>query len=154
MGDPCYVFNEDMMSESNRTWLSILEETGSFGMYKPGTQDLLDPPTDGVFNIEGFDVFASGTQWGDGLYLDNESNRYSVDSGLIGLIPVGLIHLLGGKRAVEKLTSKLFESLGRVVVFGKDFYCETRDGDGDIAIGNIAIHTDYGDDEDPSRAYG
>lgn len=67
LGDPCYVVpNED--------WGALLASCNIFN----------EP----VGSVGDFKVLAFGTKWGDGSYPDNKGNHYSVDAGLIGLVPV------------------------------------------------------------------
>ena len=142
VGDPSYVLNSRMMVETDLTWDLILNQTGHFGIYIPWTNKPRSNPSTGIFKIEGFNLFASSTTYGDGVYLDQRSNRYCVDSGLIGAVPVDLIRKLGGDESVSRLSTEFFASLGRVFTFDKDFYCELCDEDGDITIGSVVISTD------------
>ena len=67
LGDPCYVV-------PNGDWGALLASCNIFN----------EP----VGSVGDFKVLAFGTKWGDGSYPDNKGNHYSVDAGLIGLVPV------------------------------------------------------------------
>jgi hypothetical protein len=99
---------------------------------------------DGEFAMPDGRRFATyGTMWGDGLYLDQYDNKYSVDAGLIGCIRVEDIN-------PEKLDGL---RLGTVHEFDTDFVTGGGRGStgwsGVIQFGRVAIETnpDY-DDED------
>jgi len=68
LGDPCYSLNE--------SWGNILEQT-----------DYFKTP---LVTIDGFEILAFKTAHGDGEYPSNAGRKFSVDSGLIGLVPVEL----------------------------------------------------------------
>ena len=68
IGDPCYVVPSD-------DWVPLLEKSDYFR--KP-----VGTTPDGKY------VVAFGTEYGDGIYSDNEGNAYSVDAGIIGIVNV------------------------------------------------------------------
>jgi len=67
LGDPCYIIQDS-------DWDNLLESSDCFR--KP------------VGIVRTFQVLAFSTAFGDGEFKDNYNNSYSVDSGLIGLVPV------------------------------------------------------------------
>jgi hypothetical protein len=69
LGDPCY-------SVPGHEWDGLLKATNFFE--KPAGH-LSDGSTQ---------VVAFSTAWGDGIYEGNDGNKYPVDAGLIGLVPV------------------------------------------------------------------
>lgn len=71
---------------------------------------------DGEFNFMGTPIASYGTLWGDGEYRDQTGNRYSVDAGLIGCIPV------------DKVTKPDGLNFGRVVEFTNDFNTSSVNG--------------------------
>lgn len=76
LGDPCYVIADEL-------WDEFCDKLSS------PTEDNLC--TDGIiFEFRGHKVFVSSTNCGDGCYRDNLKNSYSVDAGIIGLIPIEL----------------------------------------------------------------
>lgn len=72
------------------------------------------------------------TAYGDGEYTDNKTvNKYSVDSGTIGCIPLEF--------AIERNSVKEMRRLGGIVEFADDF-CTGLNGD-NIVFGDIEIST-------------
>jgi len=83
IGDPCYVVPEDK-------WMSLLDETGFFGLPKLVPTGFFD---DGVFLYNGKKCFATSTKYGDGSYeIRNDYDEYidsvMVDSGSIAIMPI------------------------------------------------------------------
>lgn len=70
VGDICYVLNEDLYQN---IW--------------GGKYDFKD----GVIDFGANQVLVHGTRYGDGCYEDNQGNTYSVDAGVIGVVPEELI---------------------------------------------------------------
>ena len=46
---------------------------------------------DGIFEINGFSFAVGSTAYGDGIHYDNACHKYSVDAGVIGLVPLELV---------------------------------------------------------------
>lgn len=119
IGDPCYCFND------HSYWGKIL---GANNYYKE------------IFTSdEGFVTAAEDTAYGDGGYLDQWGNNFSVDAGMIGATDVRMVS--------GDLTDLI--RLGLLHTFAKEF---TVDSDGRyITIGNdekmYKIDT-IGDDEE------
>jgi len=67
ISDPCYIIKDE-------DWYTLLDSCNFFN----------NP----IGDIKGFKCYASSTAFGDGEYFDQNGNSYSVDSGLIGLVPV------------------------------------------------------------------
>ncbi len=91
---------------------------------------------DGFFTMADGTQFAFfGTAYGDGLYYDQEGNKYPVDAGLIGCV------------LVDKVGSDADLSLGKVHTFEKAFYAVS---DGRVlTFGHVSIDTDpVWEDED------
>jgi hypothetical protein len=110
IGDPCYVFNDKDWDEiwSNRN---------------------LDEPQVELF---GKKVFVAPTRWGDGVYTDNLGNVYTVDAGLLGILPVCLVD------RAELRTSTTYG--WHFVKFDKPFTAELKDK-GIFKFGHIVIDT-------------
>lgn len=113
--DPCYVIsNAD-------DWVGFLEScspedsAGLSGHYEA----LLD----------GTKVLAFATAHGDGNYYDQHGNSFSVDSGLLGLIPCNYSPGYGD-----------IERVGTQIEFTEDTLCFTRDGI--LTFGNHIIDTE------------
>ena len=53
---------------------------------------------DGIFEVNGFSFAVGSTAYGDGLYIDNYGNKYPVDAGIIGLVPLELVGKKDGLR--------------------------------------------------------
>lgn len=105
---------------------------------------------DGEFTMSDGRRFATyGTEWGDGVYLDQYGNNYAVDAGLIGCIKV---------EDIKAEKDNDIERLGKIHKFEHDFTTHggrgDRDWDGVISIGRIHIKTnDDGFDEDDESDY-
>ena len=72
IGDPCYAFAPEELEK----WEGFLEEGEGF------------PGATMTHVVDGWGAVVFFTIIGDGLYLDQHSNPYNVDSGLIGVFPV------------------------------------------------------------------
>jgi len=115
VGDLCYVIND-------QNWEVLGEKTHWF-------QD------DDKFEFKGREVFVSSTAYGDGLFRDYQDREYSVDAGLIGVIPFDIID--------DNKTG----SGGQIIVFENDFSASCSDK-GIFKIGDITIDTSNDEDED------
>ena len=114
VGDPCYVINE--------RWHEYLD-----CWYE-------DEPFDG------HPVAMFHTQYGDGVYRGSDGYGYSVDAGLIGVVPDALIEYpCEGQTPIDLL--------GSIVDFEEPFTC-TRTGNGTLKFGHITIETGGTDDEE------
>lgn len=114
IGDPCYCFEGD--------WGDILDKTDFF------SEEVLH---------KGKLLAAFGTKYGDGTYLDQFDNKFPVDAGLIGIVPVCMITKEGGKKNNWLKQAGLFVK----------FQCGEKmsEFDGTITIGEHIIKT--GDDD-------
>lgn len=112
--DPCYIISD------SRDWMDFLEacstedNAGHSGHYEALS--------------DGTKILAFSTP-GDGSYSDQQGNSYSVDSGLLGLIPYSYSPDQEG-----------IERLGKQVEFLEDTLCFTRDGI--LTFGNYIIDTE------------
>lgn len=119
VGDLCYVMTDDEWDEF--CYLTIVS----------------NECVDGEFQFKDGRRFATyGTMYGDGEYLDQYGNRYSVDAGLIGCI------------RVEDIRANKYadiSELGAIVEFETDFVTGGGRGfddwGGTIQFGKIAIET-------------
>ena len=85
VGDPCYSVSHD--AEGSEAWNAILTSSNIF-------EDCIK----GSWN--GFDVIASRTAYGDGVFTDqNDEYEFGVDAGLIGVIPAALVEHFAGRNA-------------------------------------------------------
>jgi hypothetical protein len=111
--DPCYIITDV------NAWVEFLktcaeEDSGRFsGHYEP----LLDGTKLLVFDTSG-----------DGSYNDQHGNSYSVDSGLLGLIPCSY-----------SPDYEHIDAVGSKVEFKEDTLCFTKDGI--LTFGNYIIDT-------------
>jgi hypothetical protein len=106
LGDPCYVVPDS-------DWINLLDSC-----------DYFEQP---IGNIQGRQILAFSTAYGDGTYQDNQQHEYLVDSGHIGLVPFDYaVNLLPG--------------FGRVVEFTTAKICK-RSQDGVLIFGPITINT-------------
>lgn len=108
IGDPCYVFEE--------SWMRILDIADYFR--KLETSEYKD-----------FEFIGGSTFVGDGVYGDNYGHTYTVDSGSIALLPIGML-------AIDK---KGGEALGFIKKFEKDFLVLIENGI--FKFGDIRINT-------------
>ena len=122
VGDLCYVMNDE-------DWREICKLT-------IGGNECIE----GEFTLSDGRRFAMyDTAYGDGGYLDQTGNEYSVDSGTIGCIKVS---------DITKFEYEHIEELGVMHEFDKPFETSGgrgslgRDWDGVIKIGRIHIETD------------
>lgn len=117
LGDPCY-------ATPNECWDEAIE-----------TSDIFNDPV-GYITVEGnrYPILGFGTAYGDGTYLGSDGFEYSVDAGLIGLVPYDV-----GRHMFDPV-------LHRVIVFDEDTLC-TNDN-GNMMFGDIRIDTSGADMED------
>lgn len=115
IGDPCYAY------EDHGVWMALLESADYTGSHR-----ILDA------EVPGERFLASGTAFGDGVYLDEDGNEYGVDAGLLGAVPAK-----DGQRVPSGM---------REVEFTEPF--EVGYAEGKIAIGHIVIDTDPKVDEE------
>jgi hypothetical protein len=118
IGDLCYVMNEvwDMFCDN----------------LTPGTHTI-------EYNGHHYHYWWAHTANGDGLYLDQQLNRFPVDAGLIGIIAVDDI--------VTQITSNNISS-GLVVEFKHSVECMYDHGTFSFNGGNICIRIDTNSNED------
>ena len=129
VGDPCYVFNN---TGKNDSWSKIIE-----------LSDCFDIP---YFEYKDKLIIAFGTKSGDGVY-----NGFSVDSGLIGIVDIGLIE------EGSAFFNESFDRQKHLVTFDKPFDFEWDNGDFHIGQ-QISIYTnddfdDQYDDDDYEDEY-
>jgi len=119
VGDLCYVIN-------NENWEILGKKTNWF-------QD------DEQFEFKEKTVFFARTAHGDGRFYDRNDYEYSVDAGLIGVIPFDIIDKNEEGRG------------GQVIEFANDFIVYEEDGK--FHIGSIMIDTSEDEDEDDEDDY-
>ena len=69
LGDPCYSLNE--------SWDFFLKQTDCFRKSS-------------IAEVDGHQILAFKTKWGDGSYRSNTGRVFYVDAGMIGLVPIEL----------------------------------------------------------------
>lgn len=111
MGDPCYVVKK------HSDWMKLLKATDYF---KNEEQ-----------TFKGQQIFADGTAYGDGTYLDQKGRQYFVDAGLIGIMPIEVIESDGDG--------------GQIIEFKDAFYVSAKNGI--FHFGDITINTKCDDDD-------
>ena len=82
----------------------------------------------------GMTCFAASTAYGDGVYFDKERREYSVDAGLLGIIPL------------EALDLNFEGDGGQIIEFDEDFTVSEEDGV--FTFGDVVINTKSFFDED------
>ena len=110
IGDLCYVVSDD-------NWDKLLDETNYL--------------EDKNISYKEFPIWCNSTSYGDGTYTDREGREYSVDAGIIGVMPV---------EAMDQTSDG-----GNIIEFKNDF--ETDYCDGIFFIGDITINTRCDEDE-------
>lgn len=119
IGDPCYAIKGD---KGDDHWSKWLHNAG----IDNDDCSLLSGTIDGKHTAYGF-----GTAHGDGCYTDKAGREYSVDAGLIGLVPVA--YLEEYNIPIEK--DWVF------VTFDKPTFCYKMGGT--LVFGSIEIETDF-----------
>jgi len=97
IGDPCYV-----LGKNKEVWERLLEETNHF--------------KNDIQSYKGYPILIGNTANGDGIFKDNKSEVYGVDSGYIGIIPIVAIN-----HKFERLYC-------HVLTFKEDFVAEIENG--------------------------
>lgn len=122
IGDPCYCFPDTPSLGLEKPYWDMLGESCDWWQNTPVA----------TLTVQGreFNVLAFDTAFGDGEYEDNQGFVYSVDAGLIGLVPLELVELIGGE---------VDPSLHKVVDFKRDTVCTNSDGM--MVFGHLAIDT-------------
>lgn len=115
IGDPCYVVDESK-------WGDLLDATNFFGIEADKKTGLRK--NDFIYN--GKLCWAHSTYYGDGSYKDNENKKYSVDAGLISIMPIESTDVNG-------------DGLGNIYTFDKDF--SVWYDEGDFHFDSITIRT-------------
>lgn len=126
VGDPCYVLKEN----NGWDWGDILEQTKFFGG---------DQPCEIKGKKGSYQVCVYGTAYGDGSYSGSDGKEYSVDAGLIGVIPLKALPSIKGKHGDGI-------DCGHIYYFSDDFLCE--DEAGLLTFGGLVIDTLQEDEED------
>ena len=116
VGDPAYAFDGD-------AWTEALDSSEGFDELNYGAKIMQGPA-----------FTASGTAYGDGTYTGSDGKSYSVDAGLLGVVPAG--EGQPTPRGMQRVT------------FDNSFSVEFDDDSGQVRIGNITIETDEDDDYD------
>ena len=136
LGDPCYAsaFSRDFSRDDN-VWLNFIESASYF--HDQATSTFTHHTTG-----KRLTGWAWHTAYGDGTYTDVQGREYSVDSGLLGLIP-----LLEGEEAAD-LTHKI------EMPQGGNAYFDPEDSKLYIHIyGEASIVISTGDEDDDEYDY-
>jgi hypothetical protein len=115
IGDPCYLFNDN--------WSDILCDNDYF-------ECDLDKQV-----INGLGIAVMPTEHGDGGYFDSDNFEYSVDAGLIGVMPYELLYFDNEMTETELLSGNLM----RVMEFTSPILVETSDYE--LRISNMSCLT-------------
>lgn len=132
IGDPCYAIPDEQ-------WDSWCTSMDKFEDYH-GDVEMVNGGFG--FEHEGEQVWCANTEWGDGTWPDQYGNEYSVDAGIIGVVPEALIDVNPNSPAVDPVVV----NGGHVVRIDHEFEVD-RNG-GIITIGPYIIDTDPQDEED------
>jgi len=118
LGDPCYTVPDHL-------WHKLLDSANYFEANTP------------IGTVEGHEVLAFSTKYGDGTYRDQQGVKYPVDAGLIGLVPVELVEKTEGDAAKKSGCS-------RIIKFDRAVTCYSDDGV--LHFGDYVIDTRGSDD--------
>lgn len=105
VGDLCYAVSDE-------NWDQLLDDT-----------DYLEADN---MTYKGVPIWAHGTAYGDGGYKDLQGREYTVDAGIIGVMPYEVVD-------GDSITG------GQVIDFPNDFSVSYRNGK--FLIGDIVINT-------------
>jgi hypothetical protein len=91
-----------------------------------------------AYTEDGQTVVIFRTWIGDGIYTDQESREYPVDSGMIGVVPVAMAHPDESSCSwTEYPDAKRFHC----ITFPEPFLCKRDDDGGLLVFGNVEIDT-------------
>jgi hypothetical protein len=122
VGDPCYAVADDRWSE----WCEEAYEND------PGDTVVM------LAGVDGWPVLGINTSYGDGVYGGSDGERYPVDAGLIGCVPVQVADWDREAHGDAPFGMQRY-------TFTADFDC--RDEAGTIIIGDVAVYTDPSDED-------
>lgn len=133
LGDPCYTAGRD--DAAWQQWVDV-------GYMRSEASD--SHIIGGTYN--GHPVVASNTAYGDGEYYGSNGVSYSVDAGLIGVVPESVIRGM-------RLSQADLEGSGAWVEVSEPTALEFDPSDGTIYFGTVAIHTGDNEEEDDEDSY-
>lgn len=140
VSDPCYYFPSDNSDDRDDPWVSWLN--AAWKDVDPNLVQILDA------ELDGFRIVASSTAYGDGIYNDQDGHSYSVDAGMIGVIPLNALAMLmpvevakATATGVDAVLDLVARSGGRIIFFPKEFNVEYSKDAGVISIGHLSINT-------------
>ena len=113
VGDPCYTVPDACWGD----WLDAA------GNEENVTPDVL------AASLDGHAIVGIHTAYGDGGYTGSDGFDYSVDAGLIGLVPVAI-------------AEDFRDDLCTIVEFASPVECSYSSDEGTITLGHISIKTD------------
>lgn len=120
VGDPCYTVPD-------ACWGDWLDAAGIDDVSHPNVM---------AASLDGHPIVGIGTAYGDGGYKGSDGFEYSVDAGMIGLVPLAI-------------AEGLRDDLCTVVEFTTPVECSWITSEGTISLGHITIKTD----PDPEPIY-
>jgi hypothetical protein len=126
IGDPCYVIRDHI------AWMAFLESC-----------DFFEESHRAFFDKDEF--WASETAYGDGVYNSNIGFRFTVDAGLIGIVPMSVVERYANQANTD------FEQFGVIVTFDDPFivrFNPRAGNDPTHVFGHIKIFTDSCNEDD------
>lgn len=120
VGDPCYVLDKD----NGWDWGKVLDQTDYFS----GDSCVI------TAKEKVYQVCVYNTAHGDGVYFGSDGKDYSVDAGLIGIIPINALPSIKGKYGDGDAVDN-----GHLKLFSEDFSCQNESGL--MTFGDILIDT-------------
>lgn len=131
LGDPCYTAGKD--DTAWQQWVDVAFASGDNASVLGGTYN-------------GHPVIAAGTAYGDGTYMGSDGVNYSVDAGIIGVVPEAVINGMN-------LTEDDLDGSGSWVTVDKPTALEFDETDGTIFFGPVAIHTGDNPEEEEEEEF-
>ncbi len=123
VGDPCYTMGHDL-------WRGFLEASDP-DCFVDRTSNMAQVAS---ATVDGFQIVSISTAYGDGRYEDGAGNTYGVDSGSLGLVPIGF---------VEKYGILPPKTASTVTTFDTEVCCTFDAADeGAVVLGPLRILTD------------
>jgi hypothetical protein len=118
IGDLCYVVED-------KDWMPLLKETN----YLEGEN----------IKYKNRSIFSARTAYGDGVYKDNFGHEYGVDAGILGIMPMDIVH------------HNPSMSGGMIWEFDEEFTVSAEDGF--FVFGHVRIETKEEEEDDEDEEY-
>lgn len=132
LGDPCYTVPDEL-------WHALLKDANFFEYRVESPRESFQG------TVQGHTVYAFGTAYGDGGYRGTDGFTYSVDAGLVGLVPVELAD------SVPHQYPDFSQGIATKIVLEHPTMCCYNNGK--ISLGLVTIDTDPPYEEEEEYNY-